>query len=234
MNELLEWLLSPEHIFTLVTVILSGLLSWVISAIYFHAGNRNALRSNVMYPIKRILEDEHSWKNFNLIIETAKDYNSKYLYKKEQEILDNLLSAYKTICNYNSNSVCAESLFSYFCYELHHNGIEAKVVPLEVDGEIMGYDFPDDMFYMRDQLAEVIREYPPDVEEEKCLEKVKTIFGTYCRKCFSNKNVVYFGDYTLGEVLSKAHINTEWDKKFAIFKDAEVKFLHLNILKKSK
>ena len=52
MKDFLLWLFTAEHIFTLVTVILSGLISWAISAEYFKKSNRDALRANVLYPIK--------------------------------------------------------------------------------------------------------------------------------------------------------------------------------------
>lgn len=65
MKDFLLWLFTAEHIFTLVTVILSGLISWAISAEYFKKSNRDALRANVLYPIKRLLSESRSWKNYN-------------------------------------------------------------------------------------------------------------------------------------------------------------------------
>lgn len=50
MKDFLLWLFTAEHIFTLVTVILSGLISWAISAEYFK--KVIAMRLEQMYCIQ--------------------------------------------------------------------------------------------------------------------------------------------------------------------------------------
>ena len=61
MNEYIEWILDPNNInantFMMISVILSGLVSWGISAIYFSVGNRNNLRASVLYPVRQLIED---------------------------------------------------------------------------------------------------------------------------------------------------------------------------------
>ena len=76
MGDFFAWLFTGEHIFTLVTVLLSGLISWWISAAYFRKGNRNALRLNVLFPIRRIISEPRSWKNYKLIEDASKDHDS--------------------------------------------------------------------------------------------------------------------------------------------------------------
>ena len=45
MCEYIKWIFNPDNIntniFTVISVVLSGLISWGISAIYFSRGNRN-------------------------------------------------------------------------------------------------------------------------------------------------------------------------------------------------
>ena len=62
MNRFFAWIIDQNNInaniFTLITVILSGLISWIISAIFYNKGNRENLKLSVIYPIKglQILE----------------------------------------------------------------------------------------------------------------------------------------------------------------------------------
>ena len=72
MEKFFGWLFTCEHIFTLATVLLSGLISWWISAAYFKKGNRNALRLNVLFPMRRIISEQRSWKNYKILEDTSK------------------------------------------------------------------------------------------------------------------------------------------------------------------
>ena len=51
------------NVFTLVTVILSGLISWVISACYYHMGNRVNLKVSVILPVLGVIKDTYSEQN---------------------------------------------------------------------------------------------------------------------------------------------------------------------------
>ena len=49
------WTNKFANIFTLVTVVLSGVISWVISAAYYKKGNRTNLRISVILPVVELL-----------------------------------------------------------------------------------------------------------------------------------------------------------------------------------
>ncbi len=230
MGEFFAWLFTGEHIFTLVTVLLSGLISWWVSAAYFRKGNRNALRLNVLFPIRRIISEPRSWKNYKVIEETSREHDSKYLTKKERAALTTFLTAYKNVCTYNYSFVCAESLFSYFCYKLEQNGINTKPVPIEIDGEIVDYDIPTDLLYLRDDLFKIIEDRPYEYDEEgRTTDIIKDLFEHYCREYFSDMKIDYFDDFSLDEVLKKSRVRNEWDEKLAAYKLAEETFLGLKV-----
>lgn len=84
MEKFFGWLFTCEHIFTLATVLLSGLISWWISAAYFKKGNRNALRLNVLFPMRRIISEQRSWKNYKILEDTSKAHDAKYLTKRSE------------------------------------------------------------------------------------------------------------------------------------------------------
>ena len=91
MCDFFNWLVDPNNInaniFGLITVFLSGLLSWLISALDYRKGNRNALRLNVIFPIKRVIVEPRSWKNYKALEDLSKSYDAKYLTRHEQNML---------------------------------------------------------------------------------------------------------------------------------------------------
>ena len=138
MCEYIKWIFNPDNIntniFTVISVVLSGLISWGISAIYFSRGNRNNLRASVLCPIRRLLENNPiTNENYRKLAEYTKDYSMKYLKSREHPIVDELLSAYQEVCRYKYEYVCAESLQSYFNYKLKKNGIEPVVTLVHND-----------------------------------------------------------------------------------------------------
>lgn len=230
MEKFFSWLFTAEHIFTLVTVVLSGFISWWISAAYYKKGNRNSLRLNVLFPMRRIIAEPRSWKNYKVLEETSKEHDSKYLTKKERTALTNFLAAYKNVCTYDYAFVCAESLFSYFCYKLEQNGINTKPVPIEIDGEIVDYDIPTDLLYLRDDLLKIIEDRPYEYDEEgRTTDIIKDLFEDYCKRYFSDQKIDYFNDYSLEEVLKKAKVRNEWNEKLSAYDVAKEKFLALKV-----
>ena len=112
----IEWFLSNwyANCFTIITVVLSGLISLIISAVYYRKGNRNNLRMAVIHPIIRLLQDAYSRKNYDKLNEIAKDYSTRYLTKTEEQKLNSLLMAYKEVSTYNDiRCQCGYSIFLF-------------------------------------------------------------------------------------------------------------------------
>ena len=114
MEEFIKWFLENwnANIFTLFTVLLSGIISLIISAAYYRKGNRNNLKMSVIHPIISILNDSYSRNNYKKIEEIAREYSVRYFKKKELKKLNSLLEAYKEISVYNDIQINANSLFS--------------------------------------------------------------------------------------------------------------------------
>lgn len=234
MCDFFKWLIDPNNVnanvFGLITVVFSGVLSWLISAHYFWKGNRNALRQNVLFPIKRVIKEPRSWKNYKAIEDLSKAYEAKYLTKCEQKLLNQFLLEYKSVCTYNYSYVCAESLFSYFRYKLKQNGIDTTPVPIIIEDEIVDYEEPIDLLYLRDDIVRIIENRSPEYGEDDILVKeVKSLFNDYCKKYFTDKEIAYFDDLTFDEVLKKARIRNEWNEKLANYKKAEEQFVKMRI-----
>ena len=77
MIEYLRWVIAPENrnanIFTFITVVASGIISWLISTVYFRKSNRDTLNAAVFYPIRRLLNEGISADNYQTLIELTKD-----------------------------------------------------------------------------------------------------------------------------------------------------------------
>ncbi len=203
----------------------------IISAIYYHKGNRNNLKMSVIHPIIRLLDDAYSRKNYDRLSEIAKDYSARYLKKIESEKLNSLLLAYKEVSTYNDVIVNADILLSYFEYKLKKNGINPKPVPVEYEGEIVYSDYPPDVFYLSQDLERLLRRYDPVFEPDECENMVVSLYKQYCKDNYTSDNINYFDDYTLEEVLKKSEIRAKWDKKFDEAKAAKTQFLKLKIAK---
>jgi len=234
MINFLKWLVSSNNIypntFTFLTVILSALASWAISAKYALIGERNNLCSSILLPMKRILEDSYSWKNYKELERLSKEYSSRYLKKDERVIINRLLESYKKACSYDYDAVCAESLFSYFNYKLQKKGIDTKPVPILIEGEIVDMDFPDELLYMRDDLISLLKKYPIEYDEDMCQEKIELLYSDYCKSAYNNEVVTYFDDYSLSQVLEKAQNRKEWNEKLGEIQIAKNEFLKIKLL----
>lgn len=80
-----------SNCFTMITVVLSGIVSLIISAVYYHKGNRNNLKMSVIYPIVRLLKDGYTRQNYNSLCEISKEYSTRYMSKNEAKKLMLLL-----------------------------------------------------------------------------------------------------------------------------------------------
>lgn len=219
-----------SNCFTLATVVLSGIVSLIISAVYYHKGNRNNLKMAVIHPMVRILNDVYSRKNYEKLCELAKDYSIRYLSKEEREALNNLLEKYEEVSTYNEAAVNADILFSYFEYKLKRNKINPTPVPVVYEGEIVYWDYPPDLWYLSKDLERVFKKYDPDFEPKNYKEEVIPLYEYYCKENYTSEKIEFFDDYTFQEVLKKSVIRKKWDEKFSEAKKAKDVFLNLKIV----
>ena len=209
----IDWFVSNwySNFFTLITVVLSGIISLVISALYYHKGNRNNLKMAVIHPIVRLLADGYSRKNYDTLCAISKEYSTRYMSKNETKKL--------------------VSLLSYFEYKLKEHNIDVKPVPMEYEGEIVYYDYPPDLHYLSYDLERILKKNDTEIEPDESKSAIIALYAHYCKKYYTSEHIEYFDDYSLREVLSKSKIREAWDKKFDTAKEAKEQFLNLKIAK---
>lgn len=231
-----QWIVDPcnryTNLFTMITVVLSGLISWLISAVYFYKSNRQNLRISVLMPMKQILEDEYTDKNYQRLMEISKEYAAKYMKRRELKVVRHLLDAYKDVCMYNYERICAGILFSYFKSALKQNNVNLKCQPIYVDGEEVALDYPQDLWYMREDLEKVINNYPPEDDAEICSQKVVKVFDLYCRNVYKQEPVSYFTDKSLEGVIEESDETQTWNQKFMNMKCAKEQFYAMKEINK--
>ena len=81
---MLEFL--KEEWLTILSIILSGVISWVISAFYFHRGNRENLQSAIIIPLLATIdnEDSISSENFAEIKELSRNPLISFFLRQEK------------------------------------------------------------------------------------------------------------------------------------------------------
>lgn len=224
-----EWF--QEEWFTLVSILLSGLISWVISAIYFRKGNRSNLQMSVLFPILNLLSDTISRKNYIEIKELSSSYSTKFLSKDEKQKLYSLVSEYRVVCNYNENSANATAVVSYFEYVLKKNDIEPRIVPVYEEGEIIYYDYPPDFNFLQTEVEKVFDNHYLEIEPDVCKEEITFILMSYAREYYTQKELSIFDDYDVETVIQKSIITDKWNRKFKKFQESKKEFEKLKIVK---
>lgn len=234
-----DWFLSNiySNLFTLFTVILSGVVSLLISKYYYDKGNRNNLKMNVIHPICRLLKQQYNSKNYSYLVELSKDYSIRYMKKDEIRCLNSLINAYKDAVEKSEESIYSNALFSYFEAKLKRSGVETKFIPIEYEGDIIGYDYHPDLHYLYDEIYKIIKTFYYEDEfyyeyEDTTEYKIKEIFSHYSKNCYNRDDIKFFDDYSLDEVLEKSKHTKQWENKIEICNDAAKKFLNLKICKK--
>lgn len=218
------------NIFTIITVVISGLVSLAISAKYYKKGDRENVKMSVIYPIIKLLNERYSKVNYDKLCEISQSYSVKYLNATEQKLLSNLVDAYESISTYDEIKVYAKSLDAYFKYELKKNKVDLKIIPKECGDETV-YEYPEGMFRLPDILEEILRKYDLVIEAYECQEEVVVVYNYFCKQWYNSNNINFFKDCSFDKVLTKTKIQKVWDKKFENVDNAKKEFLKLDIVR---
>lgn len=240
MIEYLRWVIAPENrnanIFTFITVVASGIISWLISAVYFRKSNRDTLNAAVFYPIRRLLNEGISADNYQTLIELTKDYSMRYIKNKERPVIEELLSAYENVKDYKKEETYANSLYDYFKLRLRKSGVNTKPVPVRDEGELVAQEEPGGVKYLASDLQKIF-ENNCITDEEDCeweyKEEILRVFKLYAKECYGvDKEIPFFDDHSIIEVLKTSKTQKKWDVKYERYKAAKEAFLNMKAIKR--
>lgn len=240
MEEFSNWFFSNlyTNIFTIITVVVSCAFSLLISALYFHKGNRNNLKLSVIHPICSLLKNEFNKTNYEKLSDLSRDFTTRYMKKSERNVLINLLKAYNEVTKMNEIDIYADALFSYFEYKLNKYGIEIKVVPNEFEDGTIIYHYPpeiDQLYYaLQDFLREEGYKYWEDYAcSFSCTleDKIKSIYFDYGKDFINSNSITFFDKLKPDDIVRKSKKYREYQSKISALHRHIKDFFELKICK---
>lgn len=238
MDEVIQWFLDNlyTNIFTILTVIASGLISLLISKYYFKksndVNNRENLKISVIHPLIELLgSTPYTIEKYNRLVALEKEYSIKYMPAKERDCLANLRAAYKDIAYYNEDAANAKILFAYFERCLSEQGITWDPKPVEINGEIVDYEPPDGYFELEDDIARAFRRFDYHFESTECQDLLERIFNNHVRNYCSGKKASFFKDLTLSKIIKQDALTAKNNEMFEKFRQLKTEFLALPLIK---
>ena len=234
----MEWLLKNDcaNLFTLFSIIVSGLISLVISKYYYKKGNRENLEMSVIVPLCSLLSNGINKDNYEKFEQLMGNYNIRYLCEDEKNILIELRNNYEIRYKNTEEDAQAECLCEYYLYVLKCNKIRTQIVPVRSDEGIEGYEIPyDTISRLEVQLKTIFNEYNSccfGEELEDVQETISILFNGYTKNDFGVRNKInYFENHSLKEVLETSKYIKKWKKQGEQYYKIRNEFLNLKICK---
>lgn len=219
-----------------IAIFISAIASLIISKTYYDKANRESVLMTVIFPIVKLLNQRYySRKDYEALFEINSSYAVKYLQKKERDKLLELLSAYRDVCRYSKEDADTSCIMAYYDYKLRENDVNPKPCTIkDNDGEIVADDYPPDYNYLQDYVYEIVSSYDFIEFPEKCTIKIAEALKKYTKKYYTDKNIVYFEDYSIEKVIELSEVSKKWNDKFKLADKSKEEFLGLSICKKVK
>lgn len=232
MGSLVQWFVDNiyTNLFTLITIIISGLVSVLVSRHYFNKSNIENLKLSIIHPIITILNAPCNTENYEKLIALEKQYAIKYMPQKERKQLWDLILAYKDVVLNTEDAINAKILFSYFERCLSLQDIEWKSIPIIINGEIIDFEPPKGYFELEDNIYRVIRKYDYHLEEEKCQEALELLFISHVKVFCSNQKAVFFKDVSLLKIIEQDELNIKRNEQIKKYKLCKSEFLNLPLI----
>ena len=228
---MLEFL--KEEWLTILSIILSGAISWIISAIYFHKGNRVNLQSAVIIPLLNITKEPVSRKNYAEIKEISQNPLTRFFHKNERKTFIKLITEYRFVYSYNENSANATAVVSDVEYRLKNMGINPRCIPVELGDGSYEYVYPEEINYLHSDIERVFEKYCWQTETEECTQQILLLIKSFAKKIYTSNIIDLCKDYNLKKIIDRAEITDKWNWKFDKYNKAKQQFDALSIVKKS-
>lgn len=228
---MLEFL--KEEWLTILSILLSGAISWVISAIYFHKGNRVNLQSAVIIPLLNITKEPVSRTNYAEIKEIYQNPLTRFFHEDEKKKFIKLITEYRFVCSYNENSANATAVVSDVEYRLKKMGIKPRCIPIEREDGSYEYVYPDEINYLHNDIERVFETYCWKTETEECTQQILLLIKSFAKKVYTSNIIDLCKDYDLKVIIESAEITDKWNWKFDKYHNAKAEFESLRIAKKS-
>ena len=213
-------------------IIISSLMSLLISMAYYRKGNRDELLMSIIFPVVQMLDKCYSKKTYEELFAIKSNYAIRYLRKKERKALMLLIEQYRVICKYSKSEADTNCILAYFDYKLNEKGINPKPCPIYDDeGEVVAEDYPPDYHYLTNYIHDIVSRMEfaiyPEEEEKNIIES----FKKYVKKYYTDKEIDWFKDYSVEQVIEKSKVSQKWKDNFQLMEQRKKEFMNLSISK---
>ncbi|MFV0515799.1 MAG: hypothetical protein ACK5MV_00165 [Aminipila sp.] len=214
-----------ENVITVLSIVISGIISWIISYVFFNKTNRCNLEITIIIPITELINKAPSKENAHSVERKSQEFCNRFLKKKEEKSLKRLVETYKAIQIYDTEELYGLVLYDYFFYRLDQNGITYK-------GTMYNFEYDEceeDLFIPPEitQLQKII--YNTGVYSQ---DRLKELFEETSLLFYGETEVAFFEDYSLEEVIEISRKNKERNQQLEEYEKAKQEFLKLGIVNK--
>ena len=220
--------------FNILSIIISGMISWVVSAVYFYKGNRANLQSSVIFPLLCIISEPVSTKNLTEVKDISRNPLIRYFRKKEKKEFLKLVKEYRLVSPYNESNANATAIVSDFEMRLKRSGISPKCVPFEIGNGDIEYEYPNEINYLHTDIEMIFEKRCLETETDICTEQILQLLKNFTKEFYTRDISTLFKDYDVKDIIKNAEITDKWNWKFTKYNTAKQEFEDLKIVKKTK
>ena len=189
---------------TAFSIILSGIISWIISAIYFKKNNRENLKNSIVAPLLKFLKQPYNTKTYKQIQKLTQNYSYVYFTKKEKNFLSELTIKYEHFVSFNEITIKTNALCNHFETTLKNIDYNINIEPIFCEGEIIGHDIPSELTYnLYNNVNNLIKYYENDyiLNYGELEYKINKLFNNTKNEYFSGNYINFFEQTSLSKII---------------------------------
>lgn len=230
MEAFTDWCNHNSWAITLISIVLSGLISWCISFLYFKKSNIFSAIVSIVEPIHQIISQPATKENCIYFEGLTKQYSMKFLSTNERSCIKCLCGAYVEASKYIPTSTIANAIIDLYHRVLSNKGINIQIEPLkDNEDNIVAHDVPTsanvELYgFLESLLKKEWVDYEIDNEIE---DKVNAVLLRNAKTVFSIPNDIDFFETTSFNQVVKEYENQRWKKTFENYHKAKNDFYEM-------
>lgn len=221
-----QWCSDYSWIVTFISIIASGVISLIISRLYYNKSNRIFAITSVVEEICKIINKPISQKN-SIEFKIRKNlYGMNFLGAKEILCINNLYDSYEALLGYDAEQVAADAIVEWYHKMLIANGTNIYIEPIkDNEGNVIASNIPSaasielsDLIY--DNLN-VWYDYQINSHTEK---KINKILRSTSKRVFGSDKITDYFFGTSFEKVVESYENDRWGERFKTYHSNREKF----------
>lgn len=221
---------------TAISIIASGVISWLISNRYYKKGNRDNVRVSILLPMKQLLEEKCS-NPFRIKPETltaakklSEEYSAQYLKKNERALLSSVLDKMEAVQGRSDREKYVEGIFHCFIEAIKENGIEPECVPMPIgdpeNPDSFVYTYPNSFDYLKLDLRKAYDDCGWCSTNAELAQQARSLIGGPWKEIMGNDHEIPSLEKLSVAALNQQYVS-EWKKDAEAFKAARNTFLQI-------